>query len=57
MLNDPKALLDQVAKGFPVATKLQEKRVLSVGQAYWKLDGRSHLFLSSAVVTIPKKLF
>jgi hypothetical protein len=33
MLNDPKALLDQVAKDFPAATKLQEKRVLSAGQA------------------------
>jgi len=27
MLNDPKALLDQVSKDFPASTKLQEKRV------------------------------
>jgi hypothetical protein len=27
IVNDPKALLDQVSKDFPAATKLQEKRV------------------------------
>jgi hypothetical protein len=31
--------------------------MVELEQAYWKLDGRSHLFLSSAVVTMPKKLF